>query len=103
MVERRPTDVVPGPRVRLALAAIVFDFVNPLGLPNKLLLGLAAPALPTHTHSNRSQRKRQKKKVLTSAYSRRSQNTRHVINRDEIESPVSGCIVIANDKQKTAN
>ncbi len=46
MVERRPTEVVPGPRVRLALAAIVFDFVNPRGLPNKLLLGLAAPALP---------------------------------------------------------
>jgi len=38
-------DVVPGPRVRLALAAIVFDLVSPRGLPNKLLLGLAAPAL----------------------------------------------------------
>ena len=52
MVERRPTDVVPGPRVRLAFAAIVFDFVNPRGLPNKLLLGLAAPVFPRDKTDN---------------------------------------------------
>lgn len=46
MVDRRPIDAVPaGPSVRFALAAIVFDFVSPRGFPNKLLLGLAAPAL----------------------------------------------------------
>lgn len=46
MVERRPTDVVPGPKLRLAAAAIVFDLVSPRGLLNRLLLGLAAPVLP---------------------------------------------------------
>ena len=46
IVERRPMGVVPGPRERLAFAAIVFDLVSPRGLPNKLLFGLAAPALP---------------------------------------------------------
>lgn len=52
MVERRPTDVVPGPKVRLALAAMVFDFVSPRGLPKMLLLGLAAPALPKRKNKN---------------------------------------------------
>ena len=46
MVERRPTDVDPGPKLRFAAAAIVFDLVSPRGLLNKLLLGLAAPVLP---------------------------------------------------------
>lgn len=46
MVDRRPTDVAPGPSVRFAFAAIVFDFVSVRGLLNRLLLGLAAPALP---------------------------------------------------------
>lgn len=54
MVERRPTDVVPGPRVRLALAAMVFDFVSPRGLLKMLLLGLAAPALPADINNNQS-------------------------------------------------
>ena len=50
MVERRPTDVVPGPKLRFAAAAIVFDLVSPRGLVNKLLLGLAAPVLPKTTN-----------------------------------------------------
>lgn len=51
MVERRPTDVVPGPKLRLAAAAIVFDLVSPRGLLNRLLLGLAAPVLPKNQNS----------------------------------------------------
>ena len=80
MVERRPTDVVPGPRVRLALAAIVFDFVNPLGLPNKLLLGLAAPALPNHHINN------QKFNLALVVLSAGNRYEGHVINKDKIVS-----------------
>ena len=56
-------DVVPGPRVRLAFAAIVFDLVSPRGLPNKLLLGLAAPALAKQ--SNKKTQVNIKKKIMT--------------------------------------
>ncbi len=69
MVERRPTDVEPGPRLRLAVAAIVLDLVSPRCLLNKLPLGLAVAALPESIREGNINTMAHPKKTTSSIFS----------------------------------